>query len=118
MRVEWEGTEYDFDPEAISVQQMSVIHAATGLGWVDLMEQCARGHPGALQGVMWAMRTQAGERVDLRKLDFAVGAFLRAFGEGSAAEEVDEQPDPPVTGDRPAEPIPVPDDSETNTSSS
>jgi hypothetical protein len=99
MIIKFEGRDWEFDSEEITLQQAMTIQLHTGMSigeWEDSLNltEDADGNvqnPGpewlkSLQCVYWLMKAQNGEKNPVADADFVLAKFLVAFGEGMQAE--------------------------------
>lgn len=99
MKIEFEGREWEFDSEEITLQQAMTIQLHTGMSigeWEDSLDlpeddQGNVQNPGpewlkSLQCVYWLMKAQAGEKTPIADADFVLSKFLRAWAAGAQAE--------------------------------
>lgn len=86
MHLNYEGKEYDFDLEEVTVQQARTIKTSCGLTLLGLENGLEQGDPDALRAVFWLMLCQNGERVDIDRADFKIVKFARAIDAAALAE--------------------------------
>lgn len=83
--IEVEGVTYEWDGD-IRRAESNVIQAATGMpGMQAILVASDINHPkcsDALAGILWVLKTRAGEKVDIRNLDFPLLAFAKALAAG------------------------------------
>jgi hypothetical protein len=85
--IHFEGQDLKFEPENITVQQMKVIKAHTGLNMMKFMEVVAEGDPEALEAMYWVVLNRSGIQTPIQSVpDFAPMAFFTAINEASEAE--------------------------------
>ena len=88
--ITFEGRTYTWDGD-LTVREDAVVAAATGMHfgkWVTVLTDPSDDkYILALQALLWVLKKRAGEQVDLRNLDFSIGAFAKAVGEAMAASE-------------------------------
>ena len=92
MIVHFDGTDYDFDLEAMDLAEAKTIYAKTGMTVGGLIKGLADLHPDALRATHWLMLKQAGRLTDMDKENFAVLKFGKAIGDAFDAEEAEENP--------------------------
>lgn len=83
MIIQWDGQEYQFEHADIRIKQAVVIKQHTGFPFRAWVRESEEGDPQALQALLWVIKQQNGERVDIASLDFSVTDFLAAFDEGA-----------------------------------
>lgn len=88
MLVKFGDAEYDYEPSRIDVRTAITIREHTGMGMRSWEKAIDDADPLALQGLLWAMKIQAGERVTHpRQLNFSPVDFYTAVA-AAAAEEL------------------------------
>lgn len=84
--VKYEGKEYNFDLEDITVQQARTIKSSCNLTLLGLETGLEQGDPDALRAVFWLMLAQNGEVEEIDRVDFKIVKFARAI-DAAAIEE-------------------------------
>lgn len=93
MKLDYEGTEYSFDLEDITVQQARTIKASCGLTLLGLEAGLEAGDPDALRAIFWLMLCQNGETPDIDRVDFKIVKFAKALdAQANAESKEDEAP--------------------------
>jgi hypothetical protein len=87
MRVTYEGKEYSFDLEEITVAQARTIKTSCGLSLMALENGLTEGDADALRAVFWLMLCQNGENADIDRVDFKIVKFARAIDEAATAKD-------------------------------
>jgi hypothetical protein len=87
MHVKYEGKEYTFDLEEITVAQARTMKSSCGLTLMGLEDGLTKGDPDALRAVFWLMLCQNGEpAADIDRIDFKIVKFARAIDEAAGTE--------------------------------
>jgi hypothetical protein len=88
-----DGTLYDYDSEAMTLAEAFELKEKTGLGLAAFYWAWQQGEPAAYAWVAYLTRTRAGETVEDWKTSFThVEAFVDSIIEAEKAEQ--ESPDP------------------------
>lgn len=91
MIIEFEGREWQYDEDKVSVQQAMALHLAHGLTIKAWQAGISELDPRSLQFCYWLMLSQNGVKPGLLKdLDFAVVEFIGAYSDAQPAEVVAE----------------------------
>lgn len=88
MKINFEGDEYEFDLNEITVAQAKVIKVHTGMTLLGLEEGLSNGDPDALRAIFWLMHAQSGKTCDIDRADFKIMSFSQAL-EQSLTEEAE-----------------------------
>lgn len=84
----YEGKEYKFDLEEITLEQARTMKARCGLTLMGLEAGLGEGDPEALRAVFWLMLTQNGEpQADIDRVNFKIVKFARAFDAAQPVED-------------------------------
>ncbi|WP_298330343.1 hypothetical protein [Haloactinopolyspora sp.] len=103
MRIEFEGTIYDYDPADVSIAALIVIKDFTGHGYESWIKSFDDLDPRSLQALWWLMRRQNGVVETIAAVpDVNALALLAAF-----TKAVDDAPAPDVEAD-PTDPTAAP----------
>lgn len=97
MRITFEGREWEFDLEAITLKQAVAMHLAYGFTLDSWFKACGETDPRALQCLWWLMLQQDGQVLAIKDADCALIALAEAFGEAMDEQETTEAeggPDP------------------------
>jgi len=105
MKIKFEGEEYTFDLEELTVAQAKVIKVHTGMTLLGLEEGLSRGDPDALRALYWLMHAQSGKSCDIDRADFKIIAFSKALEESLAPED-EEGAEKPNSEESPKEEAP------------
>ena len=110
MNITFEGRDWEFDLEAITVKQAVAMHLAYGFTLDGWMSAVAETDPRALQCLWWLMLQQDGQvtaikDADCKLIDLSV-AFADATGED---DEAAGEPDPTPPSVPPDGPLSAPD---------
>jgi hypothetical protein len=91
MRITFEGQDYDFDFErALDTNRARYIKRMLGFTIKGLRDGVTDLDPDALIAIYYLMKAEAGQTVDVNKVNFNVAEFGAAFDK--AAEEAAENP--------------------------
>lgn len=106
MRITFEGREWEFEVEAITLKQAVAIHLAYGFNLDDWFTALGETDPRALQCLWWLMLAQDGQVLPLKDADCTIIALAAAFAdaqeEAGAAAEPDPTSPPSPTEDPPS----------------
>jgi hypothetical protein len=109
--IEFEGRSWQYDEDAVTVQQAIALHLTHGLTIKAWQAGISELDPRALQFCYWLMLSQNDVKPGLLKdLDFAVVEFINAYSEGQAPA-AEEEPEPDPTQPSPPEDPPSPEPS-------
>lgn len=86
MLIEFGGTDYEYATERIDVKTAIAIKEHTGHGLLSWTKGIDDADPTDLQGLLYAMKVQNGERPNIRVLDFSVMEFFTAVMNAYRAE--------------------------------
>lgn len=91
MKIAFDGTEYDFDLDEITISQATTIKRKTGLSLLALERGMTEVDPDAMRAIYWLMLVQNGRSVDLDRVDFKPVLFSMALYDAiqAAAKEKD-----------------------------
>ena len=111
MKITFEGREWDFDLEAITLKQGVAMHLAYGFtldAWFRALQET---DPRALQCLWWLILQQDGQVMPIKDADCSLIDLSVAFGEAQDAEdgegeEPEADPTPPTPPDAPPSPGP------------
>jgi hypothetical protein len=81
MLVDYDGTEYDFDVENITLKQAKAIKDSCGLTLHGLEVGIEEGDPDALRAMFWLMQVSSGVKTSLEDVDFKIVKFSKAIDE-------------------------------------
>jgi hypothetical protein len=103
--IEFEGREWEYDEDAVSVQQAMAMHLAHGFTIKAWQQAIPELDPRAVQCCYWLMLQQNGVKKPLKDLDFAAVEFMSAYMKGLRADDAedDEEPEPDPTPPSPPE---------------
>ena len=87
MQVKYEGKDYTFDLDEITVSQATTLKRKLGLTLLGLDQGLREGDPDALRAVFWLMKEQSGERTDIDMVDFKIVKLANAIQDAADAEE-------------------------------
>lgn len=93
MKVTFEGTDFEFDLEDITVAQAKVIKVHRGLTMLGLQNGIGEGDPDALAALYWLMHAQSGIQCNPDNVDFKLLAFTKALSEAMTAGKEDADSD-------------------------
>jgi hypothetical protein len=85
LRITFEGREWQYDEDAVSVQQAVAMHFAYGFTLADWSDAVPKLDPRAIQCVYWLMLQQNGIKKPLKECEFALVPFVIAYGEAQRA---------------------------------
>lgn len=88
--VHFEGAEYNFDIQDLTLMQARIIKNQTGMSVRKLMDGLVELDPEALAALYWLMLNQNGKAVDIHKVNFKVMEFGKALDEAFTDDEEDE----------------------------
>lgn len=88
MLVKFEGKEYQFDLDEITLAQATVIKVHCKLTLIGLEAGLRDGDPDALRAIYWLMLVNSGSPANIDTLDFKIVKFANAVQEASNAEDV------------------------------
>jgi hypothetical protein len=111
MIIVFEGREWQYDEDKVTVQQAMVLHSAYGLAILAWQRAIAELDPRAMQFCYWLMLAQNDAKPGpLKGLDFAVVEFIAAYraAQEPAADEGEPEPDPTRPSPPDGQPSPVP----------
>ena len=110
MRIEFEGREWDFDPERITLKQGVAMHLAYGFNLDQWFEALSDTDPRALQCLWWLMLQQDGQVLPLKDADCSLIQLAAAFGDSQDEEagEAEGEPEPDPTPPSPPAAPPSP----------
>ena len=91
MKITYEGQDYELDLDEMDTNQAKTIKAACGLTVMGLQRGMVEVDPDAMVGLYWLMKTQAGERCNIRAVNFKVAAFANALSDAILNNLTDEQ---------------------------
>jgi hypothetical protein len=87
MLVQYEGNDFDFDLEEITVGQAKVIKERCGLTLGGLEGGLAEGDPDALRALFWLMLQNSGDiRTSIDAVDFKIVKFSKALQDATEKE--------------------------------
>lgn len=95
MRITFEGREWDFDMESITLKQGVAMHLAYGFNLDQWLEALQDTDPRALQCLWWLMLQQDGQVMPLKDADCSLIQLAAAFGDSQDEEEEPEEPEEP-----------------------
>jgi hypothetical protein len=84
MLINYDGHEYSFELDDISVSEATVIKRKTGLSLLGIEKGLREADVDALRAIYWLMLKQNGQNVNIDNVDFKVIKFSMAL---SAANE-------------------------------
>lgn len=91
MRIKVEDTTYDFEPGSVTVREAIALKAHTGMALKAWQAGLSEVDGMAFLGLVWLLKTRAGEPVVFDDLDFAIDALDM---DEDKAEDKEEAPDP------------------------
>jgi hypothetical protein len=95
LRITFEGREWEFQTEAVTVKQAVAMHLAYGFtldGWFTAL---AETDPRALQCLWWLMLQQDGQVVPIKDADCSLVQLAAAFADAQETEDqAGPEPDP------------------------
>jgi hypothetical protein len=106
VKITFEGRDWEFDPEAITLKQAVAMHMAYGFtvdGWLAALGET---DPRALQCLWWLMLQQDGKVMPLKDADCKIIDLSVAFAD--ATDGAEEEPEPDPTPPSPPSPPPAP----------
>lgn len=110
MRIKFEGREWDFDPESVTLKQGIAMHLAYGFNLDQWFEALSETDPRALQCLWWLILQQDGQVMPLKDADCSLIQLAAAFGDAQDEEEAEEpeeaDPTPPSPPAGPLSPGP------------
>ena len=95
MIIKFEGRDWEYDEDRITVQQAVAIHLAYGLTLQDFVNGIGNLDPRSLQCAYWLMLAQNGVKRAVRDCEFPLVAFIAAYADAQQAA-APEQPQPEV----------------------
>jgi len=97
LRITFEGREWDFDMEAITLKQAVAMHLAYGFtldGWLKAVGET---DPRALQCLWWLMLQQDGQVMPIKDADCPLIALSVAFADAQEEDGAEAEPGPDPT---------------------
>jgi hypothetical protein len=98
MVIDYDGRQYDFDLEEVTLAQLTRAFKAYGMTLMELEVGMQLGNPNALRAAYWMMLAQNGENVGLDRLSFkpvklakSINAAFKAEKAKDEGEEGDEE---------------------------
>jgi hypothetical protein len=95
VRITFEGREWDFDLEAVTLKQGVAMHLAYGFNLDQWFEALGETDPRALQCLWWLMLQQDGKKGALADADCSLIELAAAFGDAEDEEGQEEEPEEP-----------------------
>jgi hypothetical protein len=92
MRLNYEGRDYTFDLEEITLQQARTIKSQCGITLLGLEAGLENGDPDALRAIFWLMLVQNGEQADIDRVDCKIVKFARAIDAAVTEGTTEETP--------------------------
>lgn len=86
MIVNYEGEDYDFDFDEITVQQAKTIKRECGLTLKGLEDGLSEGDADCLRALFWLMMVNSGIKSDINTVDFKIVKFSKALQDASEKE--------------------------------
>lgn len=86
MIVKYDGEDLEFDFEAITLSQATVIKKKAGLTLMTLESGLQAGDPDALRAIFWLIMQQNGRNTPFERIDFRIVALANAIQEAYNAE--------------------------------
>ena len=86
MIVHYEGKEYSFDLDDLTVAQAKVIKDHCNMTLFALEQGLTSADPDALRALYWLMMAQSGESCNIDLVDFKIMPFVKALGEAFDSE--------------------------------
>lgn len=87
MLVQYEGNDYDFDLEEITVQQAKVIKERCGLTLGGLETGLSEGDADALRALYWLMLQNSGDNItSIDAVNFKIVKFAKALNDAQEKE--------------------------------
>jgi hypothetical protein len=87
MKVTYDGADYDFDFDEITVQQAKTIKDRCKMTLRGLEEGLAEGDADALRALYWLMLCNTGITEDIDTVDFKIVKFSKALQDATAARD-------------------------------
>lgn len=94
MKLSFEGREWDFDEDAITIQQGIAIHLAYGFTISAWLQGMTEADPRAWQCAYWLMLQQNGITKPIKDCDGSLVAFMSAYAAAQEPAEPEPEPDP------------------------
>lgn len=110
MIIRFEGREWEFDLEKITLKQAVAMHLAYGFTLDGWLAACGETDPRALQCLWWLMLQQDGKVLAIKDADCPLISLAAAFADAQSAEEPEPEADPTTSPSSPlgAAPSPAP----------
>jgi phage tail tube protein FII len=86
MIIDYDGSEYEFELEDITLPQATRIFKAYNMSLLELEVGMQMGNPNALRAAYWVMLDQNGDKRPLDRLSFKPVKFARALNAAIKAE--------------------------------
>lgn len=86
MILRWDGRDWDWDPEAVTVAMARQIRDFTGRGLRSWTAGISDGEPDSLLALWWAVQLQNGVTTNIAELDIPPAAFYRAVDDAARGE--------------------------------
>lgn len=87
MQIHWQGEDFDFAIDEMTVAQAKVIKVHTGFTLRSLSEGINDGDPDALRATYWLMHAQTpGKTCNIDNVDFKLVEFINTLAEATKAE--------------------------------
>ena len=86
MKVQWDGNEYNFDFDDLTVAQAKVIKIHCQLTLLSLVEGLKVIDPDALRAAFWLMHAQSGRTCNIDNVDFRIIDFANALRKAQEQE--------------------------------
>ncbi len=97
MKLSFDGREWEFSEDAITIQQAIAIHLAYGFTVAAWLDGMGRSDPRAWQCAYWLMLAQNGETRPLKDCDGPLVAFMSAYAEAQQEAQAVPEPEPDPT---------------------
>lgn len=89
MQVKFESKSYNLDLDEVTLSEARYIKRQTGLTLAKIQEGIKEVDPEAMLALYWLMKTQAGEVVDMNKVNFKIVQFGNAVSKAALTEMAD-----------------------------
>lgn len=93
------GEHYSLDWPCIDVLEAMAIKQHTGHGVTSFIRSLEDADPHSAQALMWLCKKRMGNKVSMGGLNFDIGEFLLAFGEGIQEQVAPAVVDPTKAGE-------------------
>lgn len=101
MSVEYDDETFEFDLDNLTVQQARTWKTVFDVTMGTIGEKLDEADPDGLSALYWLMMVQNGKPVPVDQIDFPIGPFVKAIGEGFARQAEAEKAAAKKAGGRP-----------------